>query len=161
MGNNKTIDGVPLALIEEALAGMGTTEGRRSLRPKLSALLAKQSPCAKSQVEPAAQSELAALQEELAQLRRWEQMIRENSPLVQYLSAAEQRNAELVELLKISSELFWAIEDDLGAISASAVGVTRGKIDAALKPTESESSAEAISRDYPHGESFYRNKDAD
>jgi hypothetical protein len=38
----------------------------------------------------------AALREELAQLRRWEQMIRENSPLVQRLTAAEQRNAELV-----------------------------------------------------------------
>lgn len=39
---------------------------------------------------------------------------------------------ELVELLKSSSELFWAIEDDLGAISASAVGVMRIKIDVAL-----------------------------
>jgi hypothetical protein len=45
------------------------------------------------------EQELAALREELTQLRRWEQMIRENSPLVQRLTAAEQRNAESRQLL--------------------------------------------------------------
>jgi hypothetical protein len=39
--SEKTIDGVPLALIEDVLAGMASTEGRRDLRPRLRALLAQ------------------------------------------------------------------------------------------------------------------------
>ncbi|WP_426237410.1 hypothetical protein [Pseudomonas sp. TWP3-2] len=48
--------------------------------------------------------------------------------------AAELRNSELTDLLSKSGELFGAVEDELGAISASAVGVMRIKIAAALEP---------------------------
>jgi hypothetical protein len=83
----------------------------------------------------AAQSELAALREELAQLRRWEQTIRENSPLVQRLTAAEQRNAELVELLRDAA---CAVKDH--AMTAWAVPLYIRINNALAQPTESGAS---------------------
>lgn len=100
----------------------------------------------------AAQAELAALREELETSRAAHQITAQAATSAQKrLTAAEQRNAELERRLK-----HFANCADVRQVGAMAMDFV-----AALKPTESGASEEPVTRDYPHGESFYRNKDAD
>ena len=52
------------------------------------------------------------------------------------LTAADERVDVLEGLLLQTNELLYAIQDELGAVTASAVGVMRGKVFTALKPAE-------------------------
>lgn len=56
----------------------------------------------------------------------------------------EQRIAQLEALLLQSNELFYAIQDDLGAVMASAVGVMRGKVFTALKEKPAKPEANPV-----------------
>lgn len=67
-----------------------------------------------------------------------ESLAREQS-LQQRLTAADERADVLEGLLLQANELLYAIQDDLGAISASAVHVMRGKVFTALKRDRSTS----------------------
>ena len=87
----------------------------------------------------AAQSELAALREELASAKQVLEATRDARDAEQYVNAelrvkltsAEQRNATMSALLREVSESLWQ-EDDSGDLFE--------RIDAALKPTESGAS---------------------
>jgi len=78
-------------------------------------------------------AEVAALREELAVLVDDNMFQQTNSQRLQReLTAAEQRNAELVELLK-------RVQPCISAHTNGTKSPLRAEIDAALKPTESES----------------------
>ena len=64
---------------------------------------------------------------------------RRERALQQSLTAADERADVLEGLLLQTNELLCAIQDDLGAISASAVHVMRGKVFTALKRDRSTS----------------------
>lgn len=150
-----------------------------------------------------AQSELAALREELAAQKETVALFEsEFSKQSVSLTAAEQRIADLCGLLvrtlpvvrmvgrqehlcdyALAGNIQAEIETTLnpkptesGAYQSREIGESGwtdcnkseydrcGKdphMDTRIKPTESGASDEHVSRDYPHGESFYRNKDAD
>lgn len=70
---------------------------------------------------------------EAAQLDR---VTAERDALRHRLTAADERVDVLEGLLLQTNELLYAIQDELGAVTASAVGVMRGKVFTALKPAE-------------------------
>lgn len=87
-----------------------------------------------------AQSDLAALREELAEEkqrsaqygRSFNDQCRKTDDLQQRLTAAEQRNSELVALLRVVRDTLWQEDEDAAIFD---------RIDAAIKGAESGASA--------------------